>query len=72
VENGRLEDGVVVLGDDDAASGGAAVAPVVVVVAPKAPSRVSIWTCIRHLINSIGVLRCQHSIPYLQFKGQGQ
>jgi hypothetical protein len=24
--------------------------------APKAPSRVNIWTCIRHLINSIGVL----------------
>jgi hypothetical protein len=23
---------------------------------PKAPSRVNIWTCIRHLINSIGVL----------------
>ena len=62
MENGRLEGGVDVFGDDDAASGGAVVAPVVVVVDPKAPSRVSIWTCIRHLINSIGVLRCQHSL----------
>jgi hypothetical protein len=26
---------------------------------PKAPSRVNIWTCIRHLINSIGVLQRQ-------------
>jgi len=69
VENDRLEGGVDVFGDDDAASGGAGVAPVVVVVDPKAPSRVSIWTCIRHLINSIGVLKSQHSIPKSPVQG---
>lgn len=45
VENDREEGGVVDEGVVD-----------VLVPAPNAPSRVNIWTCILHLINSIGVL----------------
>ena len=40
-----------------------------VVVVPRAPSRVNIWTCILHLINSIGVLLVSNSSIVRKDKG---